>query len=353
MSRVPTATGLLTLSVRKRIFGGFGVVLLLLVALAAVTLRGMGAVGAGAGRVSDDSAQAAASAEVALQVAEARALVVQYALTATMDDQKAAQASLARLDQTIEQSRGSADTAGSGLQALATRYRATVDATIAAVEARRTSVEQMQLAGTELRTIVSATVQALDRDADPALLATAARLADSFGAADGASARFVASRAPAEANAAATALQALRGGIDTLGTAAKDNRRVQRFAKGMQEPLDRVAAGLKNVIAADDKLRAVTTERDAASAAVLRAAATQQVAASTSQQDAIATMLAAIGTARRLGMFTSASAIGVGLVLAYLIGRSIAGPIGRLTGVMRELAGGAREVVVPHGDRRD
>ena len=97
----------------------------------------------------------------------------------------------------------------------------------------------------------------------------------------------------------------------------------------------------------------LTTERNVASDAVLRAAATQQAAATTSQQDAIATMLAAIGTARRLGMFTSASAIGVGLVLAYLIGRSIAGPIGRLTGVMRELAGGALEVVVPHGDRRD
>ena len=119
MSHSASASSLFTLSVRKRIFGGFGVVLLLLVALAAVTLRGMGAVGAGAGRVSDDSAQAAASAEVALQVADARALVVQYALTATMDDQKAAQASLARLDQSIERSRGSADTPGSALQALA------------------------------------------------------------------------------------------------------------------------------------------------------------------------------------------------------------------------------------------
>ncbi len=94
MTQMRIASSLLAPSVRKRIFGGFAVVLLLLAALAAITLRGMDAVSAGAGRVSQDSAQATASAEVALQVGEARALVVQYALTATMDDQKAAQASL-------------------------------------------------------------------------------------------------------------------------------------------------------------------------------------------------------------------------------------------------------------------
>ena len=101
---------LFTLSMRKRVFGGFAVVLVLLAALALVGLRGMESVRVGAARVSQDSAQANASTEVALQVADAHARVVQYALSATMDDQKVAQASLIRLDQTVERSGAAAAT---------------------------------------------------------------------------------------------------------------------------------------------------------------------------------------------------------------------------------------------------
>ena len=353
MTQVHVVSSLLAPSVRKRIFGGFAVVLLLLAALAAITLRGMDAVNAGAGRVSQDSAQATASAEVALQVGEARALVVQYALTATMDDQKAAQASLTSLDQVIERTRGTGTGSGGDLRVLTTRYRAAVDATIAAVETRRSSIEQLQTAATELRTIVSATTQVLDREANPGLLTTAARLANSFGAADGAAARFTAARAPAEANAAGTALQALRADVDALAAAALDNHRIQRFAKGMKGPLDQFATNLQRVVAEDDKLRVVTAERDAASEAVLRTAAAQRVAAMASQQDAIATMLAGIAAARQLGLLTSGSAIGIGLLLALLIGRGIARPIVKLTGVMRELAGGILAVAIPYGARRD
>ena len=188
----PALPKLLAPSVRKRVFGGFAAVLLLLAALAVVALRSLDAVGAGASRVSEESAQATALTGVALLVGEARARVVQYALSATMDDQKAAQASLTELGQAIGRS-----ATGGELGPLAANYDAAVDAGIAAIEARRSSVEQMRGAATELRTIVSATTQLLDRDTEPVLMAAAARLADSFGASDGAAFRFVASRAPA------------------------------------------------------------------------------------------------------------------------------------------------------------
>lgn len=89
---------LFRLSVRRRIFGGFAVVLALLAVLAVVALRGLQQVGVEAARVSQDNAQTTAANDVALQVAEARARVVQYALSASMDDQREAQAGLARLD---------------------------------------------------------------------------------------------------------------------------------------------------------------------------------------------------------------------------------------------------------------
>ena len=270
MTRWSSVARLLAPSVHKSIFGGFAVVLLLLVAFAAETLRGMEAVGEGASRVSQDSNQATASAEIALLVGEARRLVVQYALTATMDDQKAAQAALFRLDASIDRSRTDDSSASRDMRPLVAQYRAAVDAGIAAIETRRSDIEQMQAAATELRTIVSATTEVLDRDADPVLLEAAARLANSFGATDGAAARFIASRTPAEANAAASALQALRSAIDTLGSASAGNRRVQRFVKGMSEPLDRFARSLELVGADDERLRLTAKAREAASIAVLR-----------------------------------------------------------------------------------
>ena len=105
------------LTLRKRIFGGFAVVLLLLTVLAFVVLRGMNAIGTQAARVNQSSERAAVSTDLALQVGEARALVARYAVTATLDDQKAARESLSRLSRTID----SGDR-GSDLAALASSY---------------------------------------------------------------------------------------------------------------------------------------------------------------------------------------------------------------------------------------
>jgi hypothetical protein len=68
---------LLVLTVRRRIFGGFTIVLLLLALLAAEALHSTQKVGAEAARVSVDAARAAGATGVAVQVGEARARVVQ------------------------------------------------------------------------------------------------------------------------------------------------------------------------------------------------------------------------------------------------------------------------------------
>jgi methyl-accepting chemotaxis protein len=353
MTDTSVRSRLFALSVGKRVVSGFVVVLALLTVLALVATRSMDTVRVGAGRVGEDSTQATASTEVALQVAEARARVVQYALSATMDDQEAAQVGLTRLDKAIEQVRSAGPAQDINLQTLAARYRGTVDATISAVEARRSAIEGLQSAGTELRTITSALVQLLERESDQAVIGAVLRVAQAFSGSDGAASRFLASRAPAEANAAGTALHALRGGMEGLVAAAAESRRVQRLVKAMTEPLDRFAAGLQLVVVADDQLRTATVERDTASAAVLSAAEAQRAGAMASQQRAIAAMLAGVSSARRLSLLTSAGAIGVGLVLALLIGRSIARPIHNLTDAMGKLAGGMLDVAIPHAERHD
>jgi methyl-accepting chemotaxis protein len=344
---------LFAVSLRKRIFGGFALVLALLAAMAAGALQNLASVGVEAARVSRDDAQTTAATDVALQVADAHALVTQYALSANLDDQRAAQASLERLDQTTAPDRGADAAGGSDLQALATRYRGSVNASITEVEARRLGIEQFQAAETDLRTIISGMVELGDRETDPAVLLAIARVVATFGASDGAASRFIASRTPAEANAAGTALQELRSGVDALAGVASTNRRIQRMIKGMAEPLDRFSKALQVVVAADERLRLATAERTATSAAVLDATADLRNHAVQSQTAAVAGMVSGTRSAYRRGVITAAGAIGIGLMLALLIGRSIARPVQQLTAVMRLLADGNLDVAIPNTQRHD
>jgi methyl-accepting chemotaxis protein len=336
----------LALSVRKRIFGGFAVVLLLLIVLAAVALRGMDAVGDGAGRVSRDSARASASAAIALLVGDARARVVQYALTASMDDQKAAQVSLTRLDDAL--THGAEAASDEELRQGATSYRASVDASIAAVEARRAGVEALWSAATELNTIVSAIARSTDEETNPEILRAALRLSQSFGQSSSAAARFVAARTPAESNAADAASRDLKSAIDGLGRIATANRRIQRFVKGMAEPFDRFSDALHRVVAADERVRVTSEARERAAAVVLRTTEARQNEAAASQLEAVAAMLSGTSEAHRWSLLTAAAATGLGIIFAILIGNGISRPMLTLTSAMRQLASGDLDVAIPN-----
>jgi methyl-accepting chemotaxis protein len=80
---------------------------------------------------------------------------------------------------------------------------------------------------------------------------------------------------------------------------------------------------------------------------VLEVTSHQRSEAAVSQQGAITAMTAQTATSRQLSLLTSAGAIGLGLALAVAIGRGIAGPIVRLTAVMRRLAGGDTGITIP------
>lgn len=336
---------MLRLSVRRRIFGGFAIVLALLLVLGLVSQRGIDSVRTGAGRVSGDTAQATGAAEVALQVADAHARVVQYVLSASQEDQQAAQASLQRLDQTI---------AGEpALQALTASYRGTVNATIVAVEARRSSVEQLVAAALEARTIVAATVEQLDRSTDPNVLHAGAHLAQLFGAADSAAFRFVAARSPAEANAVTTAVQLLPDSVEAMAKLTLDDRRMQRLVRGLAAPLNRFAETVRQVVTADARLNDVAVAREKATTAVLQAAAQRRGQAADSLHAAMGAMVGSVATAEKFGLATSAGAIAAGILLAALIGRGISRPVHRLTEAMRALAGGRLDTKVPDTARHD
>ena len=333
---------LLAPSVGKHIAGGFAVLLVLLVALAGVTLRLILPIDAGAARVRADSANAEVATAVSLDVSNAHVRVVQYALSATMADQKVAQDSLTRLDQAITASaaRDGGGRDDAGLAALAARYRRSADGTFAAVGQRRAAIERIRSAGTDIRTIASAIGQALESETDPDLVRGGARLVQGFQESDAASSRFLASRNPADSNIAADSLASLPVAAEDLVRLAGDNRRIQRFVKALKQPLAVYAAALQGVVAADDQLQRAAVERNAASEAVLGAAVAERDRATASQREAVGSMLGSVGSVRRLLLLASLAAVGIGLALTVLISRGISHPVRQLTRATQQLAEG-------------
>jgi diguanylate cyclase (GGDEF)-like protein len=312
-----------TPSVRTRVAGGFAVLLALLVAVAAATFQLMGPVDSGAGRVRRDSSKAEIAGALLLKVSDARASVAQYALTASSSDQKAATDSLGRLGLAIARTVTSSGRDEDGLTALAVRYRTSVDRTFSAVELRRSGIESLLSADTEIRMVTSAIAEAMERETDLDLIRGGMRLAQSFQESDAAAVRFLASRSPADSNIAERALTALPAELAELARLAGANHRIRRFVSALMEPLDVHTEALQRVVAADDLLRHAAVERDAASVAVLRAATTELDNAARSQREAVASMLASIGFVHRLLLAISLTAIAIGVALAVLIGRAL------------------------------
>ena len=88
-------------SIRTRIFGGFGIVLALLAALAFVAHRALAVVETEASRLTTANQDFGAVDDFALRLGEAHQSVIQAALTETAADQDAARAALGRLATTL------------------------------------------------------------------------------------------------------------------------------------------------------------------------------------------------------------------------------------------------------------
>jgi methyl-accepting chemotaxis protein len=349
-----------TPSVRKRIVGGFTVVLALLVMLAGVTFQLLIPVGSGARLVREENVRADAATSVSLRVSDSHARVAQYALSASMADQKAAEDSLISLDQAIAATDAQAAeptsgnmTGATGIASLAGRYRQSLDGTFKAVALRRGGIEQMTAAGTDIRTIISGIARSMDSESDPNLVHALLSLALGFQDGDAAVARFLISRSPADSSVAVAALKSVPDLVAELVRLAGDNRRLRRQVPVLQKSLADYADALQGVIAANEQLRLIAVERDAATQAVLEAASAARERAAASQRDAVTEMLLSIDRVRRLLLVASLVAIGVGLALAVLISRGISRPILQLRSFMRRIAEGDLDTDIPATARRD
>jgi methyl-accepting chemotaxis protein/CHASE3 domain sensor protein len=348
------------LPVRARIFGGFAVVLALLGAIATMVVRGTGTVETQSDRVEDSAKVAALVSGFVSQVEDARTRVIEYALSENDGDLQRAQQSLARLREaatSLETIAGSSQrrhAAVAQISDIQTKYGAVVDEMIQAIGDRRKHAAALRKAATDARTIASAIATALVRDKVASeVLEKGMRLVDALLTSDAAATRFLASRNPADSAVAGAELAAMRHALEGLTADTGENRRIQRFVHAIAEPLGQFEQALSGIIATTDRIVAAAALRETTGAALLDAASTIDEQTLAEQTDAVGAMQEAVRSSRDLGLVTSAAALAIGVVLAWLIGSGISGPISQITASMRQLAKGDLDATLPHAERCD
>ena len=344
-------------SIRTRVFGGFGIVLALLAALAFVAQRALAVVETEASSLTTANQDFGAVDDFALRLGEAHHSVTQAALTETAADRDAARAALGRLATTLAGVRygNSVEDAAvkSRIEAAQGAYSASVVRMIDAIAQRQLSTQALEKSSTVLKTTVSAIVSALIRENRTEQLQTGLRLHETVQASASAATRFLSSRNPADSNAAVVELQGMRDHVAQLGTSAADSTRVRRFLAAMVEPTQQFTDAIKEIIAATEQFRVAGSDRDKATGELSGLADSLRNQARTVQQRSAQSLAGVVVELGTMNLAISGGALIAGVLLAWLIGHGIAGPVGSLTAVMKALAAGDLDSEIGNQDRGD
>jgi methyl-accepting chemotaxis protein/CHASE3 domain sensor protein len=351
------------LSILQRVFGGMCLILLLLVGLSVYSWRTITEVYDKAAYVNSSVSETAAVTELAARVGETRSEVAQYALSENDSDLQIAQRSLDGLQENIDSVREAAVWGGSGtsvvdqLKNLADQYRNSVVATIDTIDARKANGIALVQTATGLNTTVAAIVETLAHDSgdsgDSGALDDAIRLMEAFHSSDASATRFLASRNPADSDTTRVDIQAMRRSLQALQARNVSNPRVQRFLKAMVSPVQQYEKALDGLISATEQFARVAADRDKAATTLIGATREIRLEATEAQLGTVGGMMITVTSARHLEYIASTLAIIAGVILAFGIGRGIARPIQQITAVMRELANGRIDVVIPPVGRRN
>jgi len=330
-------------SIPVRIAGGFGVLLLLLVAVAAVVWRAEDRLEASARADQGASASAARANAAAAALGEVQMHLSDYLRTGAGSDHDALQASLAAYGAAIK----ATDIADPGLSKR-------LDDAVAAAIARRNAggrvlgaLKGVQNGLTALATAASRAPDRATEDAAEAAIAVGLNViatATYFDVTEGADDRQA-------AQAASHDLRAALGGV--LTASAEVPARVKRLVDsitGHLGELDQSLVGLDQAITARTAGLAAITDAVAQARAATAAVATRDMAERGQRQQDMA--IARTGMRKTL-VWAVLLGCTIGVVCAVAVGLSITRPLRRIGQTMHRLAAGALDIDVPDQHRRD
>jgi methyl-accepting chemotaxis protein len=357
MRKLGSIFSLQNVSIRTRIFGGFAIVLALLATLAFVAQRALAVVETEASSLTVANQESDAADDFTLRLGEAHYSVIQAALTESAVDRDAARAALDRLAKAragvrYAKSADGAD-AKSRVEAAEAAYSASVAKMIDAIAQRKLSTEALEKSSTALKITVSAIVSALIRENRTEQLPTGLRLQEAVQASAAAATRFLSSRNPADSSAALVELQGMRGHVEQLETAAAESNRIRRFLAAIVEPSQQFTDAVKALIAATEQFRVAGSNRDKAAGELSGLADSLRNRAQAIQQRSAQSLTAVVDQLGIMNLAIAGGALIAGVLLAWLIGHSIARPVGRLTAVMKALAAGDLDSEIGNQDRGD
>jgi methyl-accepting chemotaxis protein len=344
-------------SIRTRVFGGFGIVLALLATLAFVAQRALSVVETEASSLTTANQDFGAVDDFALRLGEAHHAVIQAALTETAADRDAAGAALGRLGTTLAGVRygNRAEDAAvkNRIEAAKAAYSASVVGMIDAIAQRQLSTQALEKSSTVVKTTVSAIVAALIRENRSEQLHAGLRLQETMQASASAATRFLSSRNPADSNAAVVELQGMRDHAAQLGTSTADSTRIRRFLAAVVEPTKQFTDAVNEIIVATDQFRLADSNRANAARELSGLADSLRHQAQAAQQRSAQSLAGVVVELGTMNLAISGGALIAGVLLAWLIGHGIASPIGRLTAVMKALAAGDLDSEIGNQDRGD
>ena len=243
------------LSIRKRVAGGFALVLVLCALLALASIQGMRVVTGSVASSRSTAITALAAEEFASRLAELNNAVLRYALSGTGSDRNEATRSLASTAEAFEKlSHESGNTTAEEIRVAFDQYRAATDDTFKAVGGRFSSAEELKRNGIEFNNLASAIVSRLARRERVDALPIGTQLQKSLQASLVAATRYLASLNPADADTAKTRLDVMQNDIDMSGlaAAARGDARLERFSQAVPELVKKYAGAIDKLLQSTD-----------------------------------------------------------------------------------------------------
>jgi len=340
---------LLRLNISQLIAVSLGAVLVLMVALAAVTWIELSGIGSATGMAVGRTQSVQKGQELAETLLRSLALSNRYALSESDGDLAAAKASTEALKEAF----AAASATDDKMRASYGAYETAINAMFTAIGGRRSGGDAFGRAATAASTTASAISEAFVNEGRQDGLAAAVKLVENVQAGNAAVNRYLARRDPAQANAARFRIVRMQEAVEGLKADAPGFARVQRFVKIIEPQLADYAKAVDALIDATDAATRAGADRQKAGDALVTQIGEMRSAGGVQLDAAMKGVIGSVTTSRVVMGFTSILALVVaGLAWRLLVSRIVVG-LSRLQDQMQQVAGGKLDVEITDQDRAD
>jgi methyl-accepting chemotaxis protein len=352
------------IGVRPRVFGGFALVLSFLVLLAGFAIVQVQQIGGTVNELVTSGAGDAGMSQVRAALLGANGAVEKFIRTWNVSDKEAATKAIeavGKLADQVEQQFGKLRAIAEGAGPVRTEletYRASFAAATDAVDRMRAATTKTDALGASAGLDVGAIQVALANRSDPERLVNPMRLASAVDAVRVTVMRYGATLSTADGDDAKVAIGYAQIAIAdteaeiTLAGSAGDAK-LKSMVTALKTALTADVAALDEVVKVASDLRARQSDLVKASATIDQQVNTINQKLGTVRAEQGEKTASSVQQTQQTVIMTASGALVLGIVLAWLIGSSVSGPIRSMTDRMQSLASGELDEAIPGGESRD